>query len=599
VTSQSSPKRRSSTETSVPVAEILSRDPGSARRFKTRLWWLTALCLVVSAGLVVSSIQRDGIPITVRFQEGHGLKIGDTLRYRGIDIGRVTKLELSEDQQAIDVQIRVLPGNERLVVEDTQFWIQRARVSLGQVSGLETVLGAKYVGVLPGRSSITRTSFVGLDMPLTTQDGDTHECRIFFDSGLGLQVGSPVRYRGLTIGEVSLIELASDRDGVLATVYLSSAARSLTREGTQFWIEQPRLELTEIRGLEALVSGSYIVLEPGPAGAEVTTEFTGLAHPPPLPRKEGSLEVQLDASQRWGIVRGAPIVYRGMEVGSVAHVGLSSDGATVRMTAVIDRDYTELVRDNSQWWAVSGVRWRLGLTGMELSLDSFSAWLRGGIAFATPPSPGKNIVSGHRFTLHERAQDDWQDWQPRIAIAGWNRTEEGREAPTPLRVVASWRTSVLGISRRRTEKCWSLALSDGMLVLPKQLVDALSRVGSSVTLEIEGISVAFLPDKVEMFGVLAKHPLPAGWKGTMWDLQQIPGDLGPGSVLLVINPELTEPIAIDQGRLEMLPGVGWKIATTVAISAQLNGSSVVDAGTGRLVGLISKTDSGWAIGRID
>ena len=45
-----------------------------------------------------------------------------------------------------------------------------------------------------------------------------------------------------------------------------------------------------------------------------------------------------------GHCSGAPVVYRGLEVGKVVHVGLSKDGASVKVTAVVDSEYGELVR---------------------------------------------------------------------------------------------------------------------------------------------------------------------------------------------------------------------------------------------------------------
>jgi hypothetical protein len=147
-------------------------------------------------------------------------------------------------------------------------------------------------------------------MPLGFTDGQSLEIRVLFPAGEGLQEGDPVRYRGISVGEVTSVELASDAEAVAVGVRLVGASRELARVGTQFWIERPRLDLTEVRGLETLIGGRYIAMQPttlgSPGNAQVSGEFTGLAEPPPLPRRDGSLEIELDASRRLGIVRGAP-----------------------------------------------------------------------------------------------------------------------------------------------------------------------------------------------------------------------------------------------------------------------------------------------------
>ena len=145
----------------VPLAAVRTAEQVANGRLKTRLWWLTGACLLLALGLVFSSFRRQGTMIHVQFKDGFGLKAGDTLRYRGIDCGSVSSVQLTDDLGGVN-EILVFPGSQSLAVEGSQFWIQRARLSLGQVSGLDTVLGAKYVGVIPGKTDRQQREFVGL-----------------------------------------------------------------------------------------------------------------------------------------------------------------------------------------------------------------------------------------------------------------------------------------------------------------------------------------------------------------------------------------------------------------------------------------------------
>lgn len=582
----------------IPSARVVQSSEAATRRWRTKLWGLTAVCAVLAIGLVISSFRSQGTLIHIHFDEGYGLKAGDTLHYRGIDVGKVTQVVLDRQMQGVDVTVQLISGNEQLAVEDSQFWIQRPRLRIGQISGLETVLGAKYLGVLPGpQGGPAQREFVGIETPLGMAENDAAEIRVSFPAGEGLEVGDSVRYRGMSVGEITDVQLSESGEGVWVGVRLVGFAKRFAQEGTQFWIERPRVEMTEIRGLETLLGGRYLAMQPTQGSAPMQTEFIGLAEPPPLPRRDGSLEIELDAANRAGLVRGAPITYRGLEVGRVANVGLSSDGATVKIQVVIDAEYAELVRENSKWWTISGVEFDVGLKGIQVSMDSFSSWLRGGIAFATPNSPGKRVATGYRYTLAEAPQPEWLEWQPRIAVNN-SGNKNGRSVPQTVRVAASWQTSFLGIQRRQSEQTWGIVLDDNTLNVPTNFVKAAQEAGHDVQIEIAGRSFLFNSSQVESTGLIAAIPLPSETPVEMWPVSKVTPDWAGQEVLLVNNPELSEPLAIDVSRIMRRDSTMLELAPAIAISETLEGSVVVDGATGDVVGLLTRVSNSWRVATI-
>ncbi len=594
-TSRPSTPYATNRQANIPEAHVVTANEASANRWRTNLWWLTAACAVFAIGLVISSFRTQGTVLHIRFEEGHGLKAGDTLHFRGIDVGRVTKVVVADDMKGVHVSIQLEQGNEKLAVEGSEFWIQRARLRLGQVTGLETVIGAKYVGVLPGPDPTKpKRDFVGLETPLGMTEGEATEIQIQFPAGEGLEVGDPVRYRGIAVGEVTDVDLNSTAEVVMVGVRLVGAAKGFAQAGTQFWIEKPRLDVTEIRGLETLLGGRYLAIQPDSSSSTPQREFVGLAEPPPLPRRNGSLELELDASNRAGLVRGAPVTFRGLEVGRIANVGLSNDGATVRIQVVIEPEYSELVRDNSKWWSISGLQFDLGLKGVQLSIDSLASWIRGGIAFATPNEPGKRVVTGYRFTLAEEPNREWLGWQPRIAV-GQSGAGERRDLPKPVRVAATWKTSWLGLFRRQSAQSWGLAMDDGKLLVPTSVVRAAAATKESVTIEVAGSSFAFSAKDVASENELSRLTVPDAIEFEKWPVAQFDKQWNGNSVLLIINPELNEPIAIDASRISKKDDVGLSIVTSIAISNTLEGSPVTEAETGQLVGLLTKVKGIWVV----
>src|SRR5215831_12770713 len=185
-----------------------------------------AVLVIVSVVLYLSSVQR-GERIVVHFKEGHGLRAGDAVRTRGITVGEVRAVELSPDREGVSVTIDLRPTAGGVAVEGSRFWIVRPQADLTGLSGLETVVGSKYVAVLPG-SGAAQHEFGGEEAPVpeTLVRGGL---RIVLqgDQSRGLPPASPLTYRQVRIGSVEAVDLASDSTKVDVHVYVLPAYASL------------------------------------------------------------------------------------------------------------------------------------------------------------------------------------------------------------------------------------------------------------------------------------------------------------------------------------------------------------------------------------
>lgn len=589
------------TEAQIPTAEVRASDQVQAQRWRTRLWWLTALCAVIAIAVTASSLRTAGLKIVVHFKEGHGLKAGDSLRYRGIDVGSVTEVRLEKDMLGVQVHVQLSPEHADLAVEDNSFWIERPRLRIGQVSGLETVIGAKYVGVLPSAKSngARKTDFVGLEHPLLSADQDSTEVRVVFPAGEGLAPGDAVRYLGIDVGQVTSVDLTEDLKTVSVGVRLVGSAQKLARLGTQFWIERPRLDISEVRGLDTLLAGRYLALEPPLGDTESAQSFEGLSEPPPLTRREGSLELELEARQRMGLVRGAPITYRGLEVGRVADVGLASDGASVTIRAIIEPEYADLVRTNSVWWSTGGIKLDANLSGVNVSVDSFTSWLRGGLAMATPNTPGEKVVTGYRFGVAEKPDDEWLTWQPRIATGQWSGAAAGAvELPRVVRVAATWHTTLLGFKRKQSLQTWCLPLDDGTALVPASFMKSAADAKTLVNIEIAGSSREMDPAKVASTKAVNHLPLPMELRLNRWPIAKVAEKTWNGrTALVIVNPELSEPLPLDASRAAPVAGGLIEINAAVPLHKSLEGSAVIDTATGELLGLLVSLNNRWIVAK--
>jgi paraquat-inducible protein B len=236
---------------------------------------------------------------------------------------------------------------------------------------------------------------------------------ITFKDGGGLQANQTIlRYRGVKVGIVHSVGLSSDGQHVDVEAGLDRSAARLANEGSVFWIVRPEVSASGLRGLETIVSGAFIQVEPGHGKEQ--KKFVGSDETPALNPPEGSLEIVLTTPQIGTLNVGAPVYYRGLEVGAVHSLMLNPNATDVNIQVEIQPRYASLVRQNTEFWNAGGLNVSLKLFGINVSAESVRSLIVGGIAFATPTPAGPQASSNSVFVLHEKLEDKWLKWAPPI-----------------------------------------------------------------------------------------------------------------------------------------------------------------------------------------
>lgn len=254
---------------------------------QSRMWWVTLGCLIIAVGLTWWSMEKTGPEITIRFPEGHGLKVGDTLRYRGIEAGQVTAVHLNEDLSGVEVSVTLTSTSAVLAREGSRFWIVRPQLSLSGVSGLETAVGAKYLGVSPG--DIDQPKQLHFD-GLATAPADIYgeggiEIILRGDERYSLSPGSPVTWRGVEVGRVLSVDLSPDTRYVDVRSRIDAAYSRLLKSNSRFWITSGFGVDAGIGGIKlkaeslaTIARGGVAFITPG-EDAEATSVSTGHVFP--------------------------------------------------------------------------------------------------------------------------------------------------------------------------------------------------------------------------------------------------------------------------------------------------------------------------------
>ncbi|HEV2696038.1 MAG TPA: MlaD family protein, partial [Verrucomicrobiae bacterium] len=222
--------------------------------------------------------------------------------------------------------------------------------------------------------------------------------RIQFSDGSGIQANQTiVKYHGVRIGEVKSVKLAKDLAHVDVEVRLNASAKELAHAESVFWIVRPEVGAGGFHGLETIVSGPFIQVQPG--GGHEQKIFTGADEPPILKQYKKGLEIVLTTPQINTLSVGSPVYYRGIEVGGVEYFLLATNATEDEIHLRIDPSFAPLVRTDTEFWNAGGVRVRVKLTGINISAGTFKSLIIGGIAFATPAPAADLAPAGTVFKL--------------------------------------------------------------------------------------------------------------------------------------------------------------------------------------------------------
>lgn len=233
------------------------------------------------------------------------------------------------------------------------------------------------------------------------------EISVLLQDAQGIEAGvTPIKYRDVTIGTVDRVEIPKDSEGVRAIISMQQMAKPYLTDTAQIWLVSPNIGLDGVSGLETLLSGAYLEIDPG-EGGEPLKEFVGLATPPVITSSTPGREYILRAEKRGNVKRGTPILYKGLNVGKILGFHLSEDEQFVELLAFIEDPYTDMVQENTRFWDAGGVNVTVSTAGIEVGASSIPALLSGAIEFL-PPVFARNsptAKAGHEFWLFGSRQE--------------------------------------------------------------------------------------------------------------------------------------------------------------------------------------------------
>ena len=345
----------------------------------------------------------------LKADQADGIGIGSPVLYLGLEAGKVKQLRAAKEGVEIELEIDGIYAP--LLARQPQFWKKPAIDTRVRVDGVQVKVGnlgtllrgaIEFDYLANGRSS--HQLFDNKEQA----KAKIRTLSLVAENNPGLGVGSPIRYRGVDIGKIEEIELEPTLGQVIFKAELDGQyAERFLQSGARFTLVQAKLGLGGVAHLDTLIKGAFVEAEPG-KGAGRNSFPLSQSGP-------AGLALTLKSPSVNGLSVGSPLLFRKMVVGSVTKVALARDGSEVVIDVNVEQEYAHLVRANSRFWNVSGVKADIGLTGGTIEVETVQSLLAGGIAFNTPEKEmGPTVKAGHSYPLYGKAEKEWQEWSPRI-----------------------------------------------------------------------------------------------------------------------------------------------------------------------------------------
>jgi paraquat-inducible protein B len=342
----------------LPQADVQSKKQISI------VWLIPIVAVLIGGWLAYKGLSEKGPMVTISFESAEGLEAGKTkLKYKDVEVGKVETIRFNADLSRVLVTAELVKEATPFLTENTRFWVVRPRVTASGVSGLGTLFSGAYIGMDPGREGEPARRFEGLEIPPVVTTGMPGHVFLLRAIALGsLDIGSPVYYRQIQVGQVIGYELDEEGQSLSIKVFINAPHDKLVRKNTRFW-NASGFDLKLDAGGLKLNTESLVSIMMGGIAFDTPTSLAAGG-----PAQEGHVFklyetrasifertytqkmhyiLHFDESIR-GLTVGAPVEFRGIKIGQVADIKSEFD-----MEKTSPR-ITVLIETEPQRWKVAG-----------------------------------------------------------------------------------------------------------------------------------------------------------------------------------------------------------------------------------------------------
>ncbi len=326
-------------------------DLTQARIGKLKSWspvWIVPIITVLIGGWILFyHFSHQGPGVTLITSNAEGIEAGKTkIKSRSVDVGVVETVSLSDNLGQVIIKARLNDGMERLLHEDTAFWVVKPQIGREGVSGLSTLLSGVFIELQPGTQGGEEKNFSLLDSPpLASPDAKGLRLILTSEKAGRLTPGDPVLFRGYRVGSVEAGTFDPKSRLVRYQIFVNAPYDGLLTTNVRFWKDSGVAFDMSSQGLRVEVS-SLSTLFGGGVSFDIPKGWE-LGNPVnekeifKLYDSEKNIQNSLYTEHKdfllffsdsvRGLQPGAPVEFRGIRMGTVAKVPFYTEGVSQRL----------------------------------------------------------------------------------------------------------------------------------------------------------------------------------------------------------------------------------------------------------------------------
>lgn len=174
--------------------------------------------------------------ISILFDDVEGLQEDfSQLTYKGVNVGKVTKVSLNKKQQ-VEVKAILYDDYASFAKEGTVYYLKKPRISLQEIANVGSTIMAVNIGVIKSTKENIETRFTGLaEQPSVDKSYFGTVFKVEDSTASSVNVDAPVYYKNVAIGKVSKIDLSDDGSKVIVDCLIFDKYTKLIRKNSEFY----------------------------------------------------------------------------------------------------------------------------------------------------------------------------------------------------------------------------------------------------------------------------------------------------------------------------------------------------------------------------